>query len=200
MTRDDVQVVERRLLHHGFGTLLELRFRHRLFAGGMGRVIDREIYERRPFASVLLYDPARDAAVMVEQFRAGAYLAGQGPWLLEIVAGLLDAGETPEEVARREAVEEAGAEVVDLLPIARYMPSPGSNTEVCTIFCGLVDATHAGGIFGLPEEGEDIRAVVMARAELERALGDGRIMDGKTVIAVQWLMLNHARLRADGRA
>lgn len=200
MTRNDVEVVERRLLHRGFGTLTELRFRHRLFAGGMGRVIDREIYERRPFAAVLLYDPARDAAVMIEQFRAGAYLARQGPWLLEIVAGLIDADETPEQVVRREAVEEAGATVVDLVPVARYMPSPGSNTEVCSIFCGLVDSTQAGGIFGLPEEGEDIRALVMPRAELERALGDGRIMDGKTVIAVQWLMLNHARLRTGRHA
>jgi ADP-ribose pyrophosphatase len=200
MTRDDVQVVERRLLHRGFGTLTELRFRHLLFAGGMGRLIDREIYERRPFASVLLYDPGRDEVVMVEQFRAGAYLAGQGPWLLEIVAGLLDGDESPEEVCRREAMEEAGMRVAELLPIARYMPSPGSNTELCTIFCGLIDAAGAGGIFGLPEEGEDIRAVVLSRAELERAYAEGRIMDGKTFIAVQWLMLNHARVRADPRA
>jgi ADP-ribose pyrophosphatase len=200
MTRDDVQVVERRLLHKGFGVLTELRLRHRLFAGGMGRVIDREIYERRPFASVLLYDPDRDEVVMVEQFRAGAYLAGQGPWLLEIVAGLLDGDEAPEEVCRREAIEEAGAQIGDLIQIARYMPSPGSNTEVCTIFCGLVDSTGAGGIFGLPEEGEDIRAVVMPRALLERAFAEGRVMDGKSVIAVQWLMLNHERLRSGRRA
>jgi ADP-ribose pyrophosphatase len=158
--------------------------------------LSREVYARAPVAAVLLYDPARDAVVLVEQFRAGVYQAGDDPWLLEVVAGLTEPGESPDDVARREAVEEANCAITELERVCRVFTSPGGTSESCTIFCGRVDAAGAGGVHGLADEHEDIRVLVMDRAEAVAGIASGRVVNAKTVIALQWLALNHERLRA----
>src|SRR5690606_11031997 len=153
----DCELAAREPLYSGFFRLERFRVRHRLFAGGWTETFAREVFVRHEAAVALLYDPPRERVVMIEQFRAPAIGKVANPWLLELVAGLIDKDEAPEEVARREAQEEAGCTVGALLPIARYLPSPGGSDEFVHLFLGIVDSEGLGGIHGLPDEHEDIR-------------------------------------------
>lgn len=185
-----VDIVAQEPLYQGYSRLDRYRLRHELYAGGMSQEVSREILERGHATAVILWDPQAEKAVMIEQFRPGAYGAGWSPWLLEIVAGIIDPGETPEEVCRREALEEAGIEVSDLFRIQAWLASPGISTESIELWCGRVDSSQAGGIHGLDHEGEDIRVAVFGLEELRALLDQGALTNATTVIAVQWLLLN----------
>jgi ADP-ribose pyrophosphatase len=129
---------------------------HELFGGGFSPVFTREIFERGNVVAVLPYDPILDKVVLIEQFRAGAINDTDGPWLIESVAGVIEAGETEQQVALRESEEEAGCSISSLETICQYYVSPGGTTEHCSLFCGIVDSVGVGGIHGLPDEHEDI--------------------------------------------
>ncbi len=190
-----VDPLAKRTVYNGYFRIDRYRLRHKRFAGGWSEEITREVFERGHAAVVLPYDPQRDAVVLIEQFRIGAYAAGLDPWLIETVAGVIEPGEAPERVARREAEEEAGCAVTALEPIGRILPSPGGCSEILSLFCGRVDAAGPGGVYGLAQEQEDIRAFTLSReAALER-LAKGEILNAHTVIVLQWLALNHRRLR-----
>lgn len=189
------EVVDREVCHQGFFRLERLRLRHELFGGGWSGEVVRELLERGHAAAVILYDPALDSVVMVEQFRVGALDAPGGPWLLEFVAGIIEPGEVPEDVVRREAVEEAGCRVTTLEPVTEFSLSPGGCSERIHLFCGRVDASRAGGVHGLPEEGEDILVRVIPVDRVLEMLAEGRIDSAWSIIAVQWLALNRDRLR-----
>ena len=183
-------------------TLFEKYFRldeysisHELFAGGSSPVFTREIFERGVVVAVLPYDPRRGKVVLIEQFRAGAIHDSDNPWLIECVAGVIEHGESEEEVALRESVEEAGCHIDRLEIISRYYVSPGGTTEHCSLFCGLVDSEGIGGIHGLPHEHEDIRVLVVDSQQAYAWVRDGRIRSSATIIALQWLELNEKRLR-----
>ncbi len=192
---DDVEVVEREACFRGFYQLDRLHLRHRLFAGGMGKLISRELFVRHDAVCVLPYDPQRDCVVLIEQFRVGALDKSVNPWLIELVAGLIDKDEQPEEVARREAVEEAGLELAELWPLTQYYPSPGGSDERVHLYVGRCDSRGAGGVHGLEEEGEDIRVLVWSLDEALAALDDGRIDNAASIIALQWLALNRDKVR-----
>jgi ADP-ribose pyrophosphatase len=196
MNKDDVEILERQPAYRGYARIDRYRLRHRLHDGGLSGPIDREVYDRGHVTGVLPYDPVRDCVVMIEQFRVGAYLAGMRPWQTETVAGIIDKGESPEQVARREAKEEADLEIEDLMPMFRYLVSPGAITETVALFAGRVDSSQAGGVHGLPEEGEDIKVLVVPVSELADMIEDGRIGNALTIIAVQWLLLYRDKLRA----
>lgn len=204
MSHEDVEVIERETPFRGYFRLDRYRLRHRLFAGGWSEPMVREVLERGHAVAVILYDPDRDEVVLIEQFRPGAFAAAQSialaadisPWLLEVVAGIIDDGETPEEVARREAVEEAGLEVRDMVFACRILASPGCSSETITIYCGRIDACDAGGTFGLTHEHEDIRVVVMPTADVFRWLDEGRFVNATAAVALYWLQANRDRLRA----
>ncbi|MGH6880813.1 NUDIX domain-containing protein [Hypericibacter sp.] len=196
MNKDDVEILERQPAYRGYARIDRYRLRHRLHNGGWSGPIDREVYDRGHVTGVLPYDPDRDCVVMIEQFRVGAYLAGMEPWQTETVAGIIDKGESPEQVARREAKEEADLEIRDLVPMLRYAVSPGAITETVALFAGRVDSSRAGGVHGLPAEGEDIKVLVVPVSELAGMIEDGRIGNGLTIIAVQWLLLYRDKLRA----
>lgn len=195
MTEPRVEVFERIVCYQGFFRLERYRLRHRLFSGVWSREMVREVFERGHAAAVLPYDPGRDQVVLVEQFRIGALQAPGGPWLLEIVAGIIDPGETPEEVVRREAVEESDCVLQEVVPICEYHVSPGGTTERISLFCGKVDASHLGGVHGLAEEEEDIRVLVMSTDEAVALLHTGKIQSAAPIIALQWLLLNRESLR-----
>lgn len=192
---DDVEVVEREACFRGFYQLDRLHLRHRLFAGDMGKLISRELFVRHDAVCVLPYDPQRDCVVLIEQFRVGALDKSLNPWLIELVAGLIDKDEQPEEVARREAVEEAGLVLAELWPLTQYYPSPGGSDERVHLYVGRCDSRGAGGVHGLEEEGEDIRVLVWSLDEALAALDDGRIDNAASIIALQWLALNRDKLR-----
>lgn len=195
MSEDDVELVDNSVAYDGYFKIHRYSLRHRQFGGGMGAVIDREVFERGKAAAVLPYDPVRDEVVLVEQFRIGAYAAGRPAWLVEIVAGIIEPGEDAADVARRETEEEAGLQLGQMERIGEVIFSPGGCTETVSIFCGQVNAKNAGGIFGLDHEGEDIRAFVLPFDAAFERLRTGEIDNAASVIALQWLALNRGDLR-----
>lgn len=193
----EIQIVESETIYQGFLGIKRFHVRHSLFAGGNGPVIVRERVESFQAASVLLYDPLLDKVVMIEQFRIGAIDDPGGAWILEVIGGVVEHGETPEQVARREAVEEAGCSIRRLVPICNFMVSPGFSTERIFLFCGEVDASAAGGIHGLEQEGEDIRVEVLSADDVVGELYGGRVNCTSALVAVQWLAMNRDRLRLE---
>jgi ADP-ribose pyrophosphatase len=174
--------------------LEELSLSHELFGGGYSNVFTREIFERGSVAALLPYDPERRKVVLIEQFRAGAIGDEKTPWLLECVAGVIEEGESEEQVAIRESHEEAGCEVKKLHQISRYYVSPGGTTELCTLYCGIIDSEGIGGIHGLDHENEDIRVEVVDADSAYAMVRDGGIKSSAAIIALQWLELNEQRL------
>jgi len=171
------------------------RVTHQLYDGGWSQTLEREVMSRGSVAGVLLFDPTRQEVVLVEQFRIGAWATDwPDPWLMECVAGIVEPGEKPAEVAVREALEEAGCTVTRLESITRYLTTPGSSTEQVDLFCGQIDATGVGGNHGLPSEGEDIRASVWPLDEALTLLDGHRICNAMTLVALQWLSLHHGDL------
>lgn len=196
MSEREVRVVEREVAFQGYFRVDRYRLRHAQHAGGLGPELQREVFERGHVAAVLPVDPVLERVVLIEQFRPGAYAAGWDPWLLECVAGVLEAGETGADLSRREAVEEADLVITELEPIARFLTSPGATSETVELFCGRVDASAAGGVHGLEEEGEDIRVHSFTVGEALTLLDEGRIVNAKTIIALQWLARHYDALRA----
>lgn len=190
-----VEVIEQETPFRGYFRIDRYALRHELFAGGMSEPLTREVFERGHAAAVLPYDPRRDEVVLVEQFRIGAYAASRHPWLIEIVAGIIDPGETARTVAHRELSEEAGLVADAFEPIGDVFLSPGGTSETVALFCARVDSSQADGIHGLDHEHEDIRVAVMAFAAARAALERGDIVSAPAVIALQWLALHRERLR-----
>ncbi len=194
-TRQDVEVLNDSTVYDGFFQIRIFELRHRLFAGEWSQPIRRERFERRQAAAVLLYDAQQDAVVLTQQFRIGA-LECKSPWLFELVAGIVEAGESAEDVAVREAQEESGAHIQHLLPICEYWVSPGGTNESVALFCASVDSQELGGIHGLEAEDEDIQVHVVSRTDAVHALTSGAINNAATIMALQWLELNLAKTRA----
>ncbi|MCC4800523.1 ADP-ribose diphosphatase [Enterovibrio norvegicus] len=192
---EDVQIDKSDLVYNGYFKMVKYRFRHRLFAGGWSDTIERELFERGQAVAMLPYDPVTDSVVLVEQIRIGAMVASDEPWQLEIVAGIIDKDESPEDVAVRESEEEAGLPVQELTPITSYLSTSGGCSERIHLYLGKVDASKAKGIHGLPEEGEDILVHVVPRETAYQWVQSGKIENAASIIALQWLMLNVETLR-----
>lgn len=191
-TPDDVEVIGTEIGYKGFFRIDRIRLRHRLFAGGWSGEFERELFERGEAVCVLLYDPQQDCVVLTEQFRIGALADERSPWLLELVAGMVEEGESYDDVASRETEEEAGCQYYKLLPVCRYWVSPGGTSERVQIYCGLIDSQGVGGIHGLADENEDIRLVTLPFADAWRALEEGVINNAATIMALQWLKIHHS--------
>ena len=196
-TQEDVEILERETPFQGFFRVDALTLRHRQYEGGWGKPIRRELFVRPQAAAVLPYDPVRGEILLVEQFRVGALDWRSSPWCLELIAGLADKdGESAEDLIRREAVEEAGLTLGEMETVARYMPSPGGTDERLHVFVGRADLQGAGGIFGCPDEGEDIRALTVPVSQIPALLESGRVDNAASLIALQWLLLHRAELDA----
>jgi len=193
----DFESIDREVVFQGFMTLERLQLKNRLFQGGWSEQSSRELRIRKDAVAVLLYDPKLDAVVMVEQFRVGAIHDSKTPWMLELVAGLIESGESPEEVAKRECVEEADCEILVLEPIFEFYLSPGACTEKLFLFAACVDASQLGGVHGLESEGEDIKVHVLPAELALDYLSCGRINNAIGLIALQWLQMNRPRLRKE---
>lgn len=185
----DFKILEENIAYEGFFQVKNVTIRHKLFDGGWSEPFGREIFERRPVAAVLPYDPVLDKIVLIEQFRAGP-VHSSNPWLLELVAGITEDDESIEELVKREAMEEAGLEILELVKAHEYWVSPGGSSEFLSLYCGKVDASEAGGIHGNPEEFEDIKVHVMSSDEAFELLKQGKIRNAATIVGLQWLQLN----------
>jgi ADP-ribose pyrophosphatase len=191
----DVEVLEKTTPYRGFFRMDVYRLRHRKFDGGWTQELSREVFERGHAVAVLPYDPERDRVILIEQFRIGAYAAGLDAWLLETVAGVIEESESAQDVARREAHEEAGCDITDLVPIAEIMLSPGGCSETLAVYCGRVDSRGAGGIHGLAHEGEDIRVLVLPPEDALARVMATRGANANAIIPLQWLLLNRRELQ-----
>lgn len=205
--QEDVEIIESKVVYHGFYRVRESRLRHRLFAGGWSETISREIMDRGHAVVVLPYDPLRDTILMLTQFRVGAIVEGGAPerehsnyaispWLVELVAGMIDEGEEEIDVACREIKEEAGLEPKALHFATSYLSSPGGLTERISIYIAQVDATQASEFGGLAEEHEDIKVSEVPRVQVYELLEQGILDNAATLIGVQWLMINRDKLLA----
>jgi ADP-ribose pyrophosphatase len=174
------------------------RLTHRHFQGGRSDTLTREGFIGVDAAIVLPYDPVRDRVVLVEQIRLGPLLRNDpNPWLLEPVAGIVDARETPQEAAMREAQEEAGLTIATLKEAGAFYVSPGASSDYFNTYVGLCDipqtATYGGG---LADEGEDLRLHPMD-FEAAMALADqGEIATGPALYLLYWLLRHREGLRA----
>ncbi|KXI30261.1 ADP-ribose diphosphatase [Paraglaciecola hydrolytica] len=186
----DVEIIKKDSLYNGFFKMVKYAFRYRLFQGGWSEVIEREIFERGHAVAVLLYDPALAEFVLIEQIRIGALATSNSPWLVEIVAGIIDPGEAPAEVCKREALEEAGVEISHLRKALSYLASPGGTTERLHIYVAKVDARKAQGVHGLDYESEDILVHRVAEQQAMVWLENGVVENAATLIALQWFALN----------
>lgn len=195
MTPTEIEEIERQIGYQGVFRMVCLKMRHQRFDGSWTKILTREVFDRGKAVAVVPYDPERDEVVLIEQFRCGAYIAGWQAWMLEIVAGIIDEGEAPHDVARREMREETGLLVTALEPIARFMPSPGAVSETVDMYVGRVDARHCQAYGGLATEGEDIRVLRLPAREAIGLLSTGRVDTAITLIGLQWLALNRDALR-----
>lgn len=188
---DDVEVLAKEELYKGFFSMLGYRLRYRLFAGGWGPPIHRELFQRRLAVGVLPFDPEHNLVGLVEQFRIGAIHVDQSPWLLEVAAGIVEEGEQPEDVARRELLEETGVLAERLVPICDCLLSPGGSDERMVLYCALADLEGKEGIYGLAAEAEDIYFHVLDAALVLAGLKEGLCDNAPLIIALQWLALHY---------
>jgi nudix-type nucleoside diphosphatase (YffH/AdpP family) len=153
----------------------------------------RETYDRGNGAAILLYDPERRTVLLTRQFRYPAYVNDHPDgMLIEAAAGLLD-DDDPETAIRREAREELGVAVGELTHLFDAYMSPGSVTERLHCYAAPyspADRSGPGG--GLAHDGEDIEVLELTIDDALAGIGDGRIVDGKTIMLLQWLALNRA--------
>jgi ADP-ribose pyrophosphatase len=189
------EILEEDSEYQGFFNLSSYKLRHTLFEGGWTEPIRRELFHRGHCVGVIPYDPVLDKVVLIEQFRIGAIKDKADPWLTEIVAGAVEAGESPDAVAYRESMEEAGCMIRELLRIGEFFTSPGGTSEKITLFCGLIDSSEVGGIHGLREEHEDIRTMVVDFEEAFSWIESGVVDSAIPIVGLQWLALNRGRLR-----
>jgi len=193
-THKDVLIEKEETLYDGFFKMKKVTLKHRLFDGGWSASMSREMLVRDDAVCVLLYDPKTDQVLLIEQFRPCA-VKHESPWLLELVAGMVEPGENDEDVARRESLEEAGVVVKRLEYMFKFVPSPGGLVEYLRMYAGEFDASKVdvNRSFGLPEEGEDIRLHLML-AENAIDLLKTEIDNASTIMGLQWLALNRYEL------
>lgn len=191
----DLEIIREERLYKGHFELKKMVFRHKLFSGEMSGEVVRELLIKGAASALIAYDPVRDTVVLVEQVRIGAYQANSehSPWLLELVAGMIDTDESAEEVAIREAKEEAGLKVQHIQHAVSVWDSPGGTVERLHLFLGLVDSSNVGGIYGLPEENEDILVHVVSREQAYQWVEEGKIDNVIAVVGLQWLQLNYQK-------
>lgn len=190
LTKNDVKILKEEILYKGFYQVRKYRLKHKRFAGGESDPFDRELIIRYRVAASLPYDPILNKVVLIKQFRIGALDNEASPWLWEVVAGIRTTEETLEDLAKRETFEETGLTAQDILPICDYWVSPGGSQERVALFLTRVDASKAGGIFGLPEEHEDILVKALPVQDAFELVHKGLVNNALSIIALQWLELN----------
>jgi ADP-ribose pyrophosphatase len=209
-TCQDVTVQQKENGYTGFFSINQYTLDHGMYRGGQMKNLTRECFERGHAVGVLAYDPWQDSIIFLEQFRIGAYahiMAEENnthtseqnrqktPWLVEIIAGIVEAGESCEDVAHREAQEEAGIELLALEPIGNFYSSPGGSSENTQLYCGCVNSKGVEGIYGLAEEGEDILVQCVSYSDAVNLLTSGALNNASSLISMQWLMLHHDEIQ-----
>ncbi|EPF75155.1 NUDIX domain-containing protein [Acinetobacter gyllenbergii] len=184
----DVTIESREPLFRGFIQVEKVSLKHRLFdREDYSPLIQRELVHRPEAAGVLLYNDQQQRFALIEQFRIGALSDPVSPWQLEVIAGVLDGDESPESCIRRESLEESGCEITELKHLFSFYPSAGACSEFFHLYVAEVDLPKDGGIFGMPDEGENIQLHLFDYSALEALLNNGRLRNAPVIMALQWL-------------
>lgn len=197
--RDRLQILSRAEPYAKFFSVEELVLRQRRHRGDWSPEMLRAVFVSGDAAVVLPYDPLRDRVLLIDQLRAGPVARGdRQPWFYETVAGRVDPGETPDEAALREAVEETGLTIRRLIAGPHNYPSPGILSEYLYLYVGIADLPdEVAGFGGLDSEDEDIRSFILPRAELTRMAMAGEIRNGPLLVLALWLELGYARIQGE---
>jgi ADP-ribose pyrophosphatase len=195
--KKEFEIIKKDVMYDGFYQMEKYTVKHTLYKGNWSGEFTRELFRRTNCVAVLLYDPVADKVVLIEQFRIGAGITvnNERAWLIEIVGGSIDEGETPEQVAYRETKEESGCDILELKLINRFYTTPGGSSELISLYYGKVDSTQVGGVYGLDHEDEDILVFSLPFEEAYRMLEEGIIESGIAIVAIQWLALNRYKIR-----
>ena len=180
----DWKIKQRDRVYNGHFKVDLFTIQHELFNGGLSKELVRERVSRQNSVGVLPYDPNRDEIVLIEQFRMGPVGQDDNPWMIEIIAGLVEEGENFEQVAYREAIEEANCNLQNLEHMVSFYPSPGGFSEKSHVYVAKVDTENLSGIYGAKEEGEDIRVKVVACEDAFDLLKNGMIRSAIPMIAL----------------
>jgi nudix-type nucleoside diphosphatase (YffH/AdpP family) len=196
-----VEISERRRLYANYFALDEYDLQHTRFSADMSAQVTRAVFMAADAALVLPYDPKRDVVLVVEQFRVGPLGRGDPTtWQYEPIAGRLEAGETPQQAARREAIEEANLHLGDLLPVAEVYSSPGTSSEFHYIFVGLADLEeNVAGLGGEDGEHEDIRSHILSFDALMEMCDNLEAANAPLALVAYWLARHRDRIRRHGR-
>lgn len=195
--REDAAILETTIAYKDYARVERLTVSHGLFAGGRSSAITRELFISGDAVMVIPFDVANQSVLLIEQFRVAPLHHGEHPWIFEGIAGRIDTDETPDAIARREAREEAGCDLGVMEKIGGFYQSPGIFAEHIAYYCASADLSAAGGLYGLEDEDEDIRAVVVTLDEALAAVDNNRIVSAPTALALLWIARNRARLERE---
>ena len=200
MTDMKFNIVNTKKAYDGFCKIFKIGFQHEQFDGSTGNIKEHELFVRHPCVGVLPYNPHTKEVILIKQFRIGAldplnnFKPSFDPWLLEIVAGIIDTEESFEKTAIRECEEEAGCNISRLIPMYDYLVSPGANNERIKLYCGIFEHPYNPGLFGLAHESEDIKTYLMSLDEAQKLLDSGKICNAASIVALQWLIINQNKI------
>jgi len=195
----DIVVISKAPPQGDFFRIQQMTVQHQKFDGSLSDVLPREVFVGTDAVLVLPYDPKRDRILLVEQMRMGPVVRQDlNPWVLEPIAGMIDATESPEQSALRESVEEAGLSYLDLRHLSSFYPSPGSSTDYFHAYLGLCDLPDDHAKFGgLETEAEDLRLHILPFDRAMELVTTGEINAGPLVMMLCMLSIQRDALRSD---
>ena len=184
------KIVSKKNLYDGFFKMSEIVLKYKKYDGTWTNSISRELFGGAQVSAVLPYDPLKKEIILIQQFRPGTISKNLDNYLIEIVAGIIDEGENPEDAAKRECFEETGCVIKKLIPIQGYFPAPGSSESFYHLFLGETETFSGTRIMGLENENEDIKVQSFKSSKVREIMQKGKILNGLTLIALQWFFLN----------
>lgn len=185
--KEDCQIVSQQTLYDGFIKIQKLNIQHRAFNSEQPILIQRENIHRPHAVGALLYNHQQQKFLLIEQFRVGAVHDAFSPWQLEIIAGVIDENESPEDCIRRECLEEAGCQIDELQHLFTFYPSAGACSELFDLYVAQCDIPANGQVFGVPDEGENILVHIFDYQHIDELLSNGRLRNAPVIMALQWL-------------
>ncbi|MFK8027851.1 MAG: NUDIX domain-containing protein [Gammaproteobacteria bacterium] len=190
----DWKIHKSQLAYEGHFAVTKYELSHEKYNGGVTPLLHRELVNRNNAVAMVAYDPVTDEVIFVEQFRVGA-IEEQQPWLIEIVAGLVEENESPEQVVKRESQEEIGCKPDELSKIAGFYTTPGGNSEWVDLYIGKISVANVAKTGGLEVEGEDIKIIVVPASDIPYMLSTGEIRSAIAIIGLQWFLINRDNIR-----
>ena len=184
------KVTNKKNLYDGFFKMNEVSLKYKKYDGSWSNEIKRELFSGAQVSAVLPYDPIKKEIVLIQQFRPGTISRNTNNYLKEIVAGIIDPGESPEIAAKRECLEETGYKIKKLTSIQGYYPAPGSSESFYHLFLGEIDSKNEKKIMGLDTENEDILVESFNINQVKKMMQNGELINGLSLIAIQWFFLN----------